>query len=317
MSKEPIETLELLAFVKTVDAGSLSAAAAELGAPRATVTRRVAQLEKRLSTRLLRRTTRSLTLTDAGEQLYLHAQIALDAIQNAEASVRRTDDTIRGDLRISVPPLQNTGFNNMLCEFAKQHPGLRVHVHFSNEFVDLHRGGFDVAIRASSDLEAGLVARTLARNLIIAVCSPAYLKAHGEPTSRRDLRKHSCLMGFVNGELRQTHWPTKDKGKLYVEGSFFSSDILLLVDAAVSGMGIAMLPTTLVKPLVERGMLVRVLPNILEAEAQIAVVYPEREFVPPQVKAFVEAVVAWGPAELGEKVTQKCKEALHQKTKRG
>jgi DNA-binding transcriptional LysR family regulator len=316
MRKEPIETLELLAFVKTVNAGSLSGAAAVLGAPRATITRRVAQLEKRLSTRLLRRTTRSLALTDAGEQLYLHAQIALDAIQNAEASVQRTDDAIRGDLRVSMPPLHNTGFNTMLCEFAKQHPALRVHVHFSSGLVDLQRGGFDAAIRASSKLEPGLIARTLTRNLIIAVCTPGYLKARGEPTSRRDLRKHSCLMSFAHGELRQTHWPTKNKGKLYVEGSFFASDVQLLVEAAVSGMGIAMLPTPLVEPLIERGLLVRVLPNILEAESQIAVVYPEREFVPPQVKAFVDAVVAWRPTALGNRMTQKRKEAPQQKTKR-
>src|SRR3569832_2069413 len=93
---EPVETSELLAFSKTVDARSLSRAAAELGVPRATVRRRLARLEERLGARLLRRTTRSLALTDAGEALYRHARIVLDAVTNAEASVRRTDEVVRG-----------------------------------------------------------------------------------------------------------------------------------------------------------------------------------------------------------------------------
>src|SRR5512144_730986 len=102
---DPLETAELLAFSKTVDARSLSRAAVELGVPRATVSRRLARLEERLGARLLRRTTRSLVLTDAGEVLFRHAQIVLAAVGDAEASVRRTDDAIRGDLRVSVPPM--------------------------------------------------------------------------------------------------------------------------------------------------------------------------------------------------------------------
>src|SRR5688572_20699239 len=98
---EPLETAELLAFSKTVDAKSLSRAAAELRVPRATVSRRLARLEERLGARLLRRTTRSLVLTDAGEALYRHARIVLDAVQQAETSIKRSDDAIRGELRVS------------------------------------------------------------------------------------------------------------------------------------------------------------------------------------------------------------------------
>src|SRR5512134_3746345 len=100
---DPVETTELLAFSRTIEARSLSRAAAELGVPRATISRRLARLEERLGARLLRRTTRSLALTDAGEALLRHARIVLDAVQHAEASVRRIDDVVRGDLRVSVP----------------------------------------------------------------------------------------------------------------------------------------------------------------------------------------------------------------------
>src|SRR5919204_694425 len=102
--QEPLENVELLAFTKAVESRSLSRAAAELGVPRATLSRRLARLESRLGARLLRRTTRSLTVTDAGEVLYRHARIVLDAVGEAEASIRRKDDAVRGNLRVSLPP---------------------------------------------------------------------------------------------------------------------------------------------------------------------------------------------------------------------
>src|SRR5688572_13650308 len=157
---EPLETAELLAFARTVESKSLSRAAAELGVPRATISRRLARLEERLGARLLRRTTRSLVLTDAGEALYRHARIVLDAVTHAEQSVRRTDDVIRGDLRVSVPPMLNQSFNEMLSDFAHAHPEVRLQIHFSSQFVDLRQGDYDVALRASSELQPGLVART-------------------------------------------------------------------------------------------------------------------------------------------------------------
>src|SRR5690606_2727006 len=111
---DPVETAELAAFVKTVDARSLSRAAVELGIPRATLSRRLARLEARLGARLLRRSTRSLTLTDAGESFNRHARIALEAVAHAEASVRQVDDAVRGSLRVSVPPIMTPGFRAML-----------------------------------------------------------------------------------------------------------------------------------------------------------------------------------------------------------
>src|SRR3954471_10945616 len=132
---DPLETAELLAFSKTVDAKSLSRAAIELGVPRATVSRRLARLEERLGVRLLRRTTRSLVLTDPGAALYRHARIVLDAVTHAETSVRRQDDVIRGDLRVSVPPMTDQRLFPMICAFAERHPEVRMQVQSSTELV--------------------------------------------------------------------------------------------------------------------------------------------------------------------------------------
>jgi DNA-binding transcriptional LysR family regulator len=296
--RDPLENAELLAFTKTVDAQSLSRAAAELGVPRATIGRRLARLEQRLGVRLLRRTTRSLKVTDAGEALYRHARIVLDAVKQAEASVRRTDDEIRGDLRVSVPPLIEESFFEMISTFAETHPHVRMQVHLASRHVDLRRDGYDVAFRAAVDIEPGLVARTLARSKLLGVAAPRYVAKHGMPRKLEDLRRHRLLVGFARGELPQTHWQTL-RGPIRVEGSMFSNDPRLLGNAALRGLGIALLPDLVVDEHLDSGALVRVLPGILEVEHRMAVVYPERELVPPQVRAFVDALTSWMPELLG------------------
>jgi DNA-binding transcriptional LysR family regulator len=292
--KEPVETAELLAFTRIVETRSLSRAAVELGVPRATVGRRLSRLEQRLGTRLLRRTTRSLALTDTGDTFYRQARIALDAVTQAQASVRRTDNVVRGDLRVSLPPIVDESFFAMITSFAHRHPEVRVQVELSSRLVDLRREGYDVALRATGALEPGLVVRTLLRTKLIAVAAPKYLAAHGTPRTARDLRKHRCLMGFARGELPQSIWPV-GRGTVHVEGAFATNEPRLLRAAAVRGLGIALLPMLAIEDQLARGTLVQVLAGVVHAENRLAVVYPEREFVPPQVRAFVDALVEWAP----------------------
>jgi DNA-binding transcriptional LysR family regulator len=292
---KPLETAELLAFTEAVQSGSLSRAAARLGVPRATLSRRLARLEQRLGARLLRRTTRSLTITDAGEALYRQARIALDAVKDAEASVRGGDGAVRGNLRVALPPLVSPALLDLIADFATAHPQVRVQAHLSSRHVDLQREGYDVALRASGRFEPGLVARTLVRFAFLAVASPAYLAAHGTPTALRDLRRHRCLMGFARGELPETHWTGAGR-KIQLEGAFFSNSPALLVRAAQRGLGIALVPSLAVKGLLDRGQLVAVMPALLRGEGRIAVVYPERELVPPAVRAFIDWMVARAPS---------------------
>ena len=295
---EPLETSELLAFTRTVEAKSLSRAAAELGAPRATIGRRLARLEQRLGVRLLRRTTRALALTDAGDAFYRHARIVLDAVAQAEASVRRSDEIVRGSLRVATPMMMDPSFNALVCEFARAYPEVKLHIDASARTVDLLREGYDVALRASSELEPGLVARTLARTSLIAVAAPGYLKAHGVPKKLKDLRSHRCLVGPSREGLPQSHWPKAGGGKLAIAAWLVANDLTLLLDAALGGLGVALLPALIVEAPLERGALVRVLPAQIRGESRIAVVYQEKELLPPQVRAFVELLVAWVPTAL-------------------
>jgi DNA-binding transcriptional LysR family regulator len=297
---EPVETVELLAFTRAVEAKSLSRAAAELGIPRATVGRRLARLEERLGTRLLRRTSRSLIVTDAGERFYRHARVLLDSIAQAEASVRSTTNTMRGELKVSVPPLGVTlgakeSFSAMAMSFARKHPEVRLQIDVSTKFVDLLRDGYDVALRTTYQVHPGLVARTVERNKYIAVAAPAYLAEHGTPRSVKELRRHSCLTSFARGELSQCTWPA-GRGVVHIEGSFSSNDPGLLRDAAVNGLGIALLPRLLVADLLESGVIVQVLAGVVEAEHHVAVVFLESHLLPAHVRAFVDALVEWAPA---------------------
>lgn len=295
--KEPLETSELLAFARIVDAKSLSRAAAELAVPRATIGRRLARLEKRLGARLLRRTTRSLSLTDAGESFYRHAQLVLEAVARAEASVRATDDVLRGDIRLSVPPMpleDESSFTKLVTSFASEHPEVRMHIDVTTRIVDLVREGYDVALRATSEIAPGLVARTIFRHQVIAVAAPSYLERYGTPRSSRDLRTHRCLTGFARGELPQSTWRVGAR-TIQVRSVFSSNEIGVLHHAAIAGLGIAFLPRLIVSDNLANGSLVHVLGGIVETEDKLAVVYPERELVPPHVRVFIDRLVAWAP----------------------
>jgi DNA-binding transcriptional LysR family regulator len=204
---EPIESAELLAFVTILEVGSLARAALQLGIPRATLSRRLARLEERLSVRLIRRSTRQLSPTEAGLELLPRARTVLDGLREAEAAVVRDDTRLLGTLRVSVPSVSDAWFANMLVGFAVENPDLRLEVHQSAAFVDMRTGAYDVVIRASADPGSGLTGRVIARDRVLAVASAAYLKAHGTPSSVEALSAHRCLVGYARGELPDSYWP--------------------------------------------------------------------------------------------------------------
>ena len=292
-----LETEELAIFAAVVAWSSVSRAAAELRVPRATVSRKLAGLEERLGVRLLQRTTRSMRLTEHGQLLYRHAQLVLDAARLAESSVQRRPSGPSGVVRVSMPPMTFGTLPDVLAEFALEYPAICLQVHVSNRTVNLRREGYDVAIRATGSLEAGLVSRVLSRVSLVGVAAPAYLAAHGTPGSPRELRQHRCLMGFDQQERAQTHWNIMGK-KTAIAGAAFSNDPHLVLRFALRGLGIAFLPATLVAGALARGELVAVLPKQLRLQGSISVVYVERKLMPPQVRALVDWLIERAPAAL-------------------
>lgn len=292
-ASELLETAELAAFVRTVEAGSLSRAAKELGVPRATLGRRLDRLEARLGARLLRRTTRSLVVTDEGRVLYDRAREALAAVREAAESVGRQTGAIRGRLRVSVPPMQDPRMNAFLVEFLEAHPEVSLEITFSTATVSFGEDGYDVALRASASLDPALVRRTIGEQRLLAVASPGYLASHGTPRRAEDLRDHACIRGFARGEHPTSEWPTPT-GTIRVGGALTTNEILLQADAAYRGLGIALVPEALVADAIARGELVQVLEGEVGVTSTLAVVYPERKLLRPVVRAFVDALVVFG-----------------------
>jgi len=284
------ETSELLAFVQIADAGSISGAASELELPRATVSRRLARLEDRLGVKLMHRTTRQLQLTESGEELYHHARSIVQAVESASRAVRRSDDTPRGLLRVSAPPL-SLGFRKVVLSFVERYPEVQLELISSSRHEDMIANNIDLAWRAGVSIDPGLIARRLVASEVVGLASPAYLERAGVPETPADLERHACLVGFARGVRPATHWPLHDGGKIRVRGRLVSNDVVLLLDAARRDMGIAVLPAIVAGLALERGEVVPVLPGVLGTASQVALVYPDKRLLKPAVRAFVDHVV--------------------------
>lgn len=294
MEHEITEGLE--GFVAIVGHGSLTAAASAMGVPRSTLSRHLAQLEDRMGVRLLHRSTRRIVLTRAGEELHERARRIVDDAHAAVEAVRRHDDRPRGTLRVTTPPAHDGLTAAPILDFARRHPLVQLEVSSTSRVVDLVAEGFDVAIRGGPSAPADHVRRPLFRSDAVAVAAPAYLDRAGRPTRVEDLAAHTLLLGFDANHLPQRTWPRPDGGAFAVHGAFATNDLDLRRTAALDGDGIALLPITAVRDALHAGHLERVLPEDVGRVAHLSIVYPERAFLAPKVRAFVDHMLAWAAA---------------------
>lgn len=284
--REPPETSELIAFVRTVDLGSLSAAAVDLGQPRATVARRLERLEERLGTRLLRRTTRQVALTEAGRACLEFARESVRAATDAARAAVGQQDEVVGVLRVSVPPVQ-AEIAELLLGFHERFPRVQMEVMATSAYTDLVAGRYDVALRASSGpLPAGYVARILSRSRLSVVGSSAYFARAGRPTEVSALVGHACLVA-LRGDQPARAWPLRAGGDAPVNPVFAANDLALLMSAALADRGLALLPEALAG---RHPSLERVLVDEVGTTAIVALLYPERAWMPAPVRAFIDYV---------------------------
>ena len=248
--------------------------------------------------RLLRRTTRRITLTDAGAAFYQHARSILDALRDAELSLQPADHQLRGRLRVSVPPMMPPSFHAFIGDFMREHPGVKLEIHTSTRHVDLQAEGFDVALRAGAVSTPGLIGRVLSRQRMMTVASPAYLKKTGTPRAVADFARHRCLVGFTSAELPQTHWPLRRGGTVRIEGAMAANALDLLLRLTLDDHGIALLPEMLILAPLAKGRLHPVLERTVGAETQLMIVYLDRELMPVASRAFIDALTAWAKESL-------------------
>jgi DNA-binding transcriptional LysR family regulator len=278
-------------FVNVVEHGSFRAAARLLGQPKSTVSRHVAELEALLGARLLQRTTRSLQLTDAGAEYFRHAALAVSTLNDAERAVRDLEATPRGHLRVTAPVNFGTILlPELIPAFMTAYPQVEVTLDLTDRHVDLIEEGYDAALRAGHLPDSSLIAHRLGAGGFSTVASPTYLAAHGTPDVPAALSQHLCL---VHGARRESKWPFRvDKATVEVEvkGRLACNSFLLLAIAAERGLGVARIPSALVRDPLAAGTLVAILEDYAPPVAPLHVLYPSSRHLSPKVRVFVDFV---------------------------
>jgi len=281
-------------FVKVVDAGSFSAAARALGVSKSHTSKRVSQLEDRLGARLLQRTTRRLTLTEAGRLFYDRCARVLDELSEAEQVITELSTSPRGTLRMAVPMSFGVRFvAPLVADFTADFPEIDVDVQHSDARVDLLADEFDLAIRIGQLSDSSMVARKVSEVDVYICASPDYLAKHGTPETPRDLRDHQCLIytesampgvwSLGNGETAQT---------VHVSGPIRSNSGDTIMQACVRGQGIAMVPDFLAAEFIRDGRLVTIMDNYRPSTMGTYVIFPHRRHLSPKVRSFVDYVAA-------------------------
>jgi DNA-binding transcriptional LysR family regulator len=272
-------------FVRIVQLGSFAAAAAELGVQRSSVSRSVARLEESLGVRLLQRTTRQLSLTDAGQVFFDQVQGAVASLDDAVNAVREFGGEPRGSVRITVPgDVQTLGLADSMTRFSGKYPGIHVELHVTGRIVDLVREGFDLAVRAGRLADSTLVARKIGASWLALFAAPSYLKRAGIPTTVADLERHDSLL-FRTRTNTATLTLTGPDGDVaaHLKGPMSADDMSFLYHASIAGAGLALLPVELARGAVLTGSLSRVLPGYYVDGGSVYIVMPSAALVPSRV----------------------------------
>jgi len=281
-------------FVAVVRAGSLTGAAERLGVTRSAVSRRVSQLETHLGVRLLHRTSRTLTLSEAGHRYYEHASAAVDATRQAELAAMELQDEARGRLRVLAPmAFGRVQLAPRLGKFMRSHPQVRVSLVLDDRSGRLLDGEFDVALWAHTIRRDAMTVRTVAQLHSVLCASPEYLVGQDAPSTPADLQDHPCLAYSYSEEaVRWTFERDAQAETVEVAGPMEVNNGDALSEWLLQGLGVGRLPTFIAAPHIAAGRLVRLLPEYAMPSRGLQIVFADRVYLPQKVRAFVEFVVA-------------------------
>lgn len=281
---------EMRAFVAVVEAGSFVGAADALQTSKTAVSRLVGDLELRLGTRLMQRTTRRLSLTEAGERFHERCRELLAGVAEAEAELSERAGRAVGPLRLNVPV--SFGLQHLAPlwpAFMEQHPQVLLEVTLSDRVVDLVDEGYDLAVRIARLPSSSLVSRKLATTRMVLCASPEYLRRHGTPTQPSELAGHAVMTYTLLSIGEQ--WPfTGPQGEVSVRVSprMRSNSGDTCCEAALRHQGVVLQPSFMVGPYLQSGQLQQLMPDYRSIELDIFAVYPSRKLVTPKVRAMVD-----------------------------
>lgn len=283
------------AFVQVFDAGGFSSAARQHGRSKALLSKYVTDLEDYLGVRLMNRTTRKLSLTEAGEAYYREASQLIQQLDDLDASISDQTTAPRGLLRVSAP--RNFGERTLapaIFAFMIKHPEVTLDLRLEDRYVDLVDEGIDVALRISTLQDSSLIARKIADMHLVVAGSPDLLARYGVPRTAEALRNLPCI---VDTNLQgQANWRFEEGGKtvsVHVSGPVRVNSPLAAMEAAMVGLGFAALPSYLAEPAVAAGKLVPVLQSSIPDGQTLQAVYPHRRHLAGKVRALIDHLVAW------------------------
>ncbi|MBD1555912.1 LysR family transcriptional regulator [Vibrio sp. S9_S30] len=273
-------------FVAVAEQESFTLSAQKLSTSVAQVSRKIARLEKRLAIKLLLRTTRRVTLTDAGKVYYQHCRHLVDGLEFAEEAVTELQTTLKGKIKLTAPVTYGEQMlAPLLNEFLVEYPEVELDFHLSNQKLDMLEHGFDLAIRLGHLGDSTYIAKRLGVRQMHVCASPAYLEQFGEPRSLIELSQHQCLIG------NHPYWRFIENGhkrQLSVEGRMKCDSGRVLIDSALKGIGIVQLPDYYVHPYMATGELVELLTDFRDTKEGIWALYPNNRYLSSKVRLLID-----------------------------
>ena len=281
------------AFAKVVAAGSYAEAARRLGLTRSAVSKAVMELEQLLGARLLDRTTRRVTPTEAGRAYYERCVAIIADVEETESQISRLNDAPRGTLKVNAPMSFGTRYlGAAVADFMARYPELRIELILNDRFIDPLEEGVDVTVRIGSLGDSSLIARRLAPARLALAAAPEYIARHGAPKEPEDLAAHACL---TYGHMAPTHRWTLQRGdeavSVAVNSRLCSNNGDVLREAALKGNGITNLPTFLIGPDIAAGKLQIVLPATPPAPLAIYAIYAPNRYLAAKSRVFIDFLV--------------------------
>lgn len=290
-----MDITHLASFYEVVQRGSFSAAADALGVSKGMLSRHVSALESALNAQLLQRTTRRLSLTEAGRVLHQQAGEIFALAREAEEGIRTLTEEDSGRLRFTCPV--STGdrmVSELLARFAELCPGVQVELNFTNAMIDMSQGENDIALRAMELIPDNLVALPLGRLKDVVVASPALLAREGIPATPYELGGRSCLLQGHNPDWEQWHFRQgEEEAHILVQGRVRANHYSTLLQLARAGMGFAKCPLMLVEASLARGELVAVLTEWQTGLHPIHVLHAQQRRVPRKIRLFKQVLAQW------------------------
>ncbi|SUT91892.1 LysR family transcriptional regulator [Actinobacillus lignieresii] len=274
-------------FCRVIETQSFTQAAQLEQISLAMASKLIAQLEEHLNARLLHRTTRKITPTEAGLLYYQRCLPILNELKDAENSVSNITSTLQGKITISLPMDFGSRFvAPYLGQFMTTYPNIQLNIEFSDRRVDVVAEGYDLVLRIGALEDSSIVAKRIARSELVLIASPDYLAKQGTPENLEQLTEHTCLI-YENHQQWQ-FMDGEQKMKIKPNAHVISNNGYALLQMTKAGQGIVNLPLFLVKEEISAGNLVEILPQYKQHSIDISVLYPHRRYLSPKVKVFIE-----------------------------